>query len=192
MRVVLQQSIQELRRLWRRETDARRGRRLHAVLLAAEGRTAGDIAPLVGMSMRRVQGWVRRYNEEGVAGLARRGGCGRKPLLNPEEIARLKARLEAPPLPEDGVCALRAKDVQRILETEFGKVRQLGAVYYLLHQLGYESLVPRPRHRRSDPAAQEAFKKTSPRRWPRSKPNIPTAGSSSISRTKRGSVSKER
>jgi transposase len=67
MRVVLQQSIQELRRLWQRETDARRGRRLHAVLLAAEGRTAGDIAPLVGMSMRRVQGRVRRYNEEGVA-----------------------------------------------------------------------------------------------------------------------------
>jgi transposase len=192
MRVVLHEPIQELRRRWRQERDARRGRRLQAVVLAAEGRAAGDIAPLVGMSMRRVQGWVRRYNEEGVEGLARRSGGGRQPLLNPEEIERLRTRLEAPPQPQDGVCTLRAKDVQRILATEFGKVRKLGAVYYLLHQLGYESLAPRPRHCRSDPAAQEAFKKTSRTSWPRSMPSIPTGGSKSISRMKRGSVNRER
>jgi transposase len=56
---------------------------------------------------------------------------------------------------------LRGKDVQRILASEFGKLRELGAVYKLLHQLGYTSLAPRPQHRRADPAAQEAFKKSS-------------------------------
>ena len=56
---------------------------------------------------------------------------------------------------------MRGKDVQRILAKEFGKLRKIGAVYNLLHNLGYESLVPRPQHVHADPEAQEAFKKSS-------------------------------
>ena len=105
--------------------------------------------------------WVQRYNREGLAGLADRSGRGPKPLLNAEEAERLQARLDAGPRAEDGVCTLRGKDVQRILASEFGKLRKIGAVYHLLHELGYESLAPRPQHRHADPLAQEAFKKSS-------------------------------
>jgi hypothetical protein len=104
----------------------------------------------------------------------------------------LKQRLDAGPLPDDGVCTLRGQDVQRILEREYGQLRSLNAVYGLLHRIGYSSLVPRPQHPKADPAAQEAFKKNSANGSRRSKRNIPAAGCKSSTKTKRGSASKGR
>jgi len=47
--------------------------------------------------------------------------------------------------------------VRRILREEFGLGRSLSATYHPLHRLGYASLVPRPKHRKTDPARQERF-----------------------------------
>jgi transposase len=161
MHVDLKEPVEELRRRYRREKSAPQARRLRIIILAAQQQTAEDISHQVDLSPRQVQSWVRRYNREGLAGLADRPGRGPKPALTSEEAERLRTRLDAGPGPEDGVCTLRGKDVQRILAEEFGKLRKLGAVYKLLHRLGYASLAPRPQHRRADPAAQEAFKKSS-------------------------------
>ncbi|MBM4076169.1 MAG: winged helix-turn-helix domain-containing protein [Planctomycetes bacterium] len=54
--------------------------------------------------------------------------------------------------------AKRLRDVQWILEREFGQVRCLSAVYGLLHRRGYSLLSPRPQHPQADLAAQEEFK----------------------------------
>jgi transposase len=79
-------------------------------------------------------------------------------------------------VPADGVCTLRAADVRRILEREFGVLYSLKGVYKLLHRLGYSSLAPRPRHRLADPAAREAFKKTPPKPSTGSARLTPTSG----------------
>ncbi|PHY03585.1 MAG: hypothetical protein CK530_00465 [Planctomycetaceae bacterium] len=150
------------------------------------------IATCTGFSRRVVQAWVARYNGEGLAGLETKAGLGRKPPLTPEEADQLQQRLDAGPLPDDGVCTLRGKDVQRILESEFGQLRSLNAVYGLLHRLGYSSLVPRPQHPQTDPAAQEEFKKNFASASRRSRRTIPTAGCKSFTKTKRGSASKVR
>jgi transposase len=78
--------------------------------------------------------------------------------LSPEHYPRLRQRLEAPPRPEDGVCTLRAADVRRIIEQEFGVRMGRQAVYDLLHRLGLSDLMPRPQHEDSDPEVQEFFK----------------------------------
>jgi transposase len=161
MVVELKESVEELRRLYRSEKSAKQARRLRIIILAAQQQTAAAISHQVDLSPRQIQSWVRRYNREGLAGLADRPGRGPKASLTPEEAQRLRSRLDRGPGPADGVCTLRGKDVQRILAEEFGKLRKLGAVYKLLHHLGYASLAPRPQHHRADPAAQEAFKKSS-------------------------------
>jgi transposase len=150
--------LTELVRLERIEKDAAQSKRLRMVILALGGWTAPAIAMSVGMSRRICQGWVYRYNELGLEGLSDRRGQASKPVLTPEQEVQVCKRLEAGPTPEDQVCSLRGVDVQRILATEFGVLRSLAAVYHLLHQLGYSYLSPRPRHRRSNPAAQEQFK----------------------------------
>lgn len=87
------------------------------------------------------------------------GGSGQlKRLARKERDAELRARLEAGPRESDGVCTLRGRDVQRILDEEFGVKYSLQAVYDTLHRLGYSCLVPRPRHEKQDPEPQAKFK----------------------------------
>jgi transposase len=185
-------SEQELQKLVDREKRADLACRYRIVLLAKQGFNAPEIATLTGLSRRSVQFWVARYNREGPDGLMNKTGRGRKPALTPEQETKLCERLDAVPKPGDGVCTLRGKDVQRILETEFGHVRSVNAVYALLHKLGYSSLVPRPINPQADLAAQEDFKKSSPKNSPKSKQNTPINASKSSLRTKRDLASKAR
>jgi transposase len=154
--------LEELKRLERVEKNADRARRLRIVILAAEGWTAPAVAMAVGLSRRICQRWVARYNTAGLIGLDDRRGQEPGPPLSIEQEAALRTRIEVGPLAEDSVCSLRGKDFQRILAEEFGLLRSLSGVYYLLHQLGYSYLRPRPRHRQADPEVIEQFK----REWP--------------------------
>ena len=192
MNVVSHHSEQRLQRLADREPRADLVKRLRTVLMARQGFKAPEVAICTGFSSRSVQEWVAGYNREGLFGLEAKEGRGRRPPLTPEEAEQLKQRLDAGPLPDDGVCTLRSKDVQRILPHEFGQLRSQNAVYGLLHRLGYSSLVPRPQHPQADPAAQEEFKKSLSSGWTKSKRNIPTAGCKSSAKTKHGSDSKGR
>ena len=136
--------------------------RLRAVLWAMRGETAPQVADRVGLSRRQVQHWVARFNADGISGLRDRPGRGRKLPLNAQQIERLRERLDAPPREEDEICSFRGEDIRCIIETELGVKRSLGATYYLLHQIGYSWLVPRPRHPQADPQKQAAFKKDAP------------------------------
>lgn len=155
-------TAEQLRALADAEPQKRRFLRIRSVILASEGRTAPEIADVLGYSRRAVQGWVERYNKEGEAGFDDRPKPGRPSFLKPEDVDRLKRRLDAGATPEDGTCTLRGSEIRKILEAEFGVAYSLQAVYALLHRLGYSCLEPRPRHREADPAAAEAFKKKSP------------------------------
>jgi transposase len=99
-------------------------------LEASPGRPAGQagmdrIPHRHERSLRAVKNRVARYNRGGVEALRERPRGGRPRSLSPEHYPRLRQRLEPPPRPEDGVCAIRAADVRRILEQEFG-VRLMG------------------------------------------------------------------
>lgn len=133
---------------------------------------------------------MRRYNNEGLAGLETRSGQGREPILSEAERQLVAQRVETGPQ-EGDVCSLRGVDFQKFVESQFGKLLSLTTVYRLLHELGYEWLVPRPKHRKNDPDAMAAFKKKSPKSWRDCKPSIPIGGSSSSFRMSAASVSKE-
>jgi transposase len=132
--------------------------RYQAVALAQAGHTAEGVAEALGCSRRAVQQWVARYNGGGPDALRERPHTGRPPRLPAEQVERLKRRLDEPPRPEDGVCALRGADIRRILEQEFGVALSLRGVYLLLDRVGYSSLVPRPQHKDSDEEVQALFK----------------------------------
>jgi len=157
-------TVEELERLGRRQATPQLYRRFRGIILAARGLSASKIAEALGCTQRAVQKWARRYNDGGPEALADRPGRGGKPRLDPAEHDRLRARIDAGPTAEDGVCAFHAPDIRRILAAEFGVELGQQAVYDLLHRLGLSSLIPRPIHRKADPEAQEAFKRGLPRR----------------------------
>jgi transposase len=133
-------------------------KRVQAVILAKQGWTASHVAQSLGCSLRAVKNWVAQYNRGGIEALREHPRPGRPRSLAAEHYPRLKQRLDAPPRPEDGVCTLRAADVRRILEREFGVLMGRQAVYDLLHRLGYSDLMPRPHHEEANPEVQEFFK----------------------------------
>ena len=185
-------TAEELERLAARQTTPRLWRRYRGILLAAGGMSAAKIAAALGCTPRAVQKWTRRYNEGGPDALADRPGRGGKPRLDPTAHDRLRARIEAGPIPEDGVCAFHNPDIRRILAAEFGVTLGAQAVYDLLHRLDLSSLMPRPIHRKADPEAQEAFKKGLPSESGRSPRPTPRRGSRSGSPTRPGLGSRGR
>jgi len=60
------------------------------------------------------------------------------------------------------VCTYCGPQVHEHITSCLGVKLSLSAAYEALHRLGYEPLRPRPIHRKSDPKAQEEFKKTAP------------------------------
>ena len=61
----------------RRSHEARYDHRLHAVLLVAQGLSCRKVAQLLGDSPRAVAYWARRFENEGLAGLAEAERPGR-------------------------------------------------------------------------------------------------------------------
>lgn len=157
MHVQGHRTLEQLQDLARAIPQKRIWRRFQAVILALQGRTNADIALALGCSQRAVRDWVARYNRQGPDALREQTHPGRPARFRPEDWPLLQQRLDAPPRPEDGCCAFRGVDVQRILEQEFGVTLSLQAVYDLLHRFCYSSLMPRPQHEESNPGVQAAF-----------------------------------
>jgi putative transposase len=151
-------SLDELQRLAKSITGKRVWLRYQAIILALQGRSATEVAQALGCSVRAVQTWVARYNQGGPQALAERPHTGRPPRLAGPELLRFQERLEAGPTPEDGIGTFYGRDLQRILEHEFGVLMSLQAVYDLLHRLGFSSLRPRPQHQDADEELQAIFR----------------------------------
>jgi transposase len=164
MRVLPHNPIDDLRRLERHKSHRPIAMRLRIVVLACQGKTAGQIAAATGTSRRPVQEWVRRYNAQGVEGLWDRPRSGQPTKLPRQQEQAFKKRLLNGPIQGDdsGLCTLRGKDAQRILANEFGVNYSLGGAIDLLHRLGLSCLKPRPRHRKNDPEAMRQWVQDAP------------------------------
>ena len=151
-----------LARLIAKESDAIQRDRLRSVLFALQGRETLEIAGTVGRSRAFVQRWAYAYRDGGIEAVRGRTAPGRIRRLTPEQEARLVERVKAGATPRDGVASLRGRQIQGILDREFGKAFSLTGIYKLLKRHGVVCLDPRPRHPRQDPAAAKAFKRRAP------------------------------
>jgi transposase len=181
-----------LARLIRQTTDAKQRDRYRAIQLAVAGEPTAAIVRTLGRSRGFVQRWCYVYRDHGLGAVKPQSPPGRPTRLPPDQHATLRQRVLDGPTDADGVCTLRGRDVQRILEAEFGVRYQLQGVYDLLHRLGLSVLVPRPRHRKSDPEAQQCWVEDAPFLSSVYASNTPTGRSPSGSRTKHASVSRAR
>jgi transposase len=90
-----QQAVDELLRS--RTAPVRLVERACIVRAAAEGRSAPAIAAALGCSRPTVYAWIRRFNEQGLAGLEERRRAGRPPTYTAEQRAEVvAAALTAP------------------------------------------------------------------------------------------------
>lgn len=142
-----------------KESEAIQRDRLRSVLFASMGRETLEITGTVGRSRAFVQRWAYAYRDSGIEEVRGRTAPGRMRRLTPQQEPRLVERLKAGATPQDGVASLRGRQIQGILDREFGKAFSRNGIYKLLKRHGFVCLVPRPRPRRQDPAGAKAFKR---------------------------------
>ena len=173
---------QRLRELIADEIKAKQRDRYRVVLLAGEGLgeqrelDREQIAATAGRSRQFVDTWVGRYRRGGVDALRAKRQPGATPKLTAEQQQQLCAMLDAGPTPEEGLAAYNGPILREKIQERFNKTYSLQGVYKLLHRLGYNDLMPRPKHPDTDPAVLEAFKKRNfPTSWLRSELPTPTS-----------------
>ena len=155
-------TARELRAAAAKSKDARACRRILAIGLVLDGVDRKLAAESCGMDRQTLRDWVHRYNAEGLPGLLNRRVSGPSCLLSPAQKEDLAQWVRNGPNPTtDGVVRWRRVDLKRKIEERFGVVMHERTVGKQLARLGFRRLSVRPQHPKSDPEAQDTFKKTS-------------------------------
>jgi len=158
MQIALQQEIV-------RSEEARYDNKLHGVLLACRGMTCDEIASVLGRGVRTVQYWIKRFNENGFAGLQERDGRGRPGTLAEKEITRIGKDIRKSPRDFGyGQSMWDGKMLSHHIQGKYEKSVGVRQCQRLFHNLGFRLRKPRPSIAQADPVAQEIFKKTSEKR----------------------------
>jgi|SRR5882724_1089998 len=141
-------------RLKAKDLEGWQRQRLQAVQLGlARTLSLPQIAEEAGISPRSVGVWFAAFRQGGVEGLLARKpkGSGPASWLDEQSAAQFKAEL-------DKGRWRRAHDARRWLENKLGRKLTLMVTYKYLGKCAARLKVPRPTHRKKDPARVEAFR----------------------------------
>jgi transposase len=144
----------------RRSEESRYDHRLHGLLLVAQGMTCPEVARLLGDSSRSVQYWLKRFEQDGLAGLSEQERSGRPASLNERQLAVIGRALRQAPVAHGLSGNLwDGKTLSAFIEERYGislGVRQCQRVF---RQLGFRLRKPRPAIALADAELQKRHKK---------------------------------
>ena len=156
--------------LARTSEDARQVRRLLALAAIYDGASRTEAARIGAVTLQIVHDWVVKFNMHGPDGLIDRKAPGQPPRLNSTHREALAAIIENGPIPAvHGVVRWRIVDLCQWVWDEFQVSIAKQTLSRELRAMGYRKLSARPRHHAQAEGAIEAFKKTSPPSWMRSR-----------------------
>lgn len=144
----------------RRSYEARYDHRLHAILMVAQDLSCRQVAQLLGDSPRTVAYWVKRFEAEGLSGLADADRPGRPSKLNEEQVQSIERALRSDPS-EYGLTGnlWDGKILSHFIDQQFGIQLGVRQCQRLFRRLGFRFRKPRPLIAKADPQAQQDFKK---------------------------------
>jgi transposase len=149
-----------LRKEIRRSDEARYDHRLHAVLLAVDGRSSYDIAELLGDAPRSVYNWISHFQEEGLEGLREETRPGRPRCLTDKQTKALaKDLVRCPADLGYGQPIWDGPLLSHHMEKTFGVSLGVRQCQRIFHDLGMRLLRPRTYPKGADPDKQAEFKK---------------------------------
>lgn len=145
----------------RRSDEARYDHRLHAVLAIAHGMKCREVSAFLGDSSRTIQSWMKRFQEEGLAGLADADRPGRPRRLTAAQMEMIGGALRRSP-DDSGMSGgvWDGKMLSAYISREFRMDIGVRQCQRLFRQLEFRLRKPRPSLARADQKAQEVYKKT--------------------------------
>ena len=144
----------------RRSYEARYDHRLHAILMVAQGMSCRQVAQLLGDSPRSVAYWVKRFEIEGLSGLADADRPGRPSKLDQGQIQVIETALRSHPS-QYGLAGniWDGKLLSHFIDQQFGIKLGVRQCQRLFRQLGFRFRKPRPFIAKADMQMQQSFKK---------------------------------
>src|SRR6266702_3836716 len=155
-------TAEALHERYRQASDAVGRTHWQMLWLLKEGKSAKEVAALLGYSARWVREIVRRWNERGAAGISdhRLEMAGAKPLLGNQLRAELALRLQQPPA-ERGLWT--GPKVAAWMQERLGRAVAPQRGWDYLRLVGYSARVPRPQHAKPIASSKRPLKKRSSR-----------------------------
>jgi len=153
--------LDRLRKEAERDGAYRVAKRLHAVLLNADGQSSGRIAEILKAPRSKVSEWLANYQEHGDEGLLEGQRSGRPARLSQAQRIALDDIIESGPVAyglDSGVWT--SPMIARIIEEEFDVVFHPGHVRKLLTAMGFSVQRPRRVLARADAAKQARWRRS--------------------------------
>ena len=144
----------------RRSYEARYDHRLHAILMVAQSMSCRQVAQLLGDSPRTVAYWAKRFEAEGLSGLADADRPGRPSKLDQVQIQVIETALRSHPS-QYGLAGnlWDGKLLSHFIDQQFGIQLGVRQCQRLFRQLGFRFRKPRPLIAKADAQMQQEFKK---------------------------------
>lgn len=150
--------LADLRKTAEREGAYRVAKRLHAVLLNADGRTSGEVSRILEAPRSAVSDWLRNFEAHGVEGILEGHRCGRPAGLTEQQRVALADIVDSGPVAyglDTGVWT--SPKVAWVIQEEFGLSYDPRHVRRLLHQIGFSVQRPHRVLARASPEARDRW-----------------------------------
>jgi transposase len=156
--------LEELNAAARKAAKGRVATRILMIRDIQSGKSRTEVREQYAVSKGNLNGWIIRYNAEGLKGLEDRPRAGAPCKLSEDQRNALRTRLlKQPDVEKDGVVRWRVRDVQNVLQKEFeATYSSEQGVSRLMKSLGLARLTTRPAHPQKKAEEAEDFKKNSP------------------------------
>ena len=157
-------SPQDLRQASFSARTRRERQRMQAIANAMEGMLRAEAARFADMSDQALKDAVKRYNAEGLPGLADRPHTGRPRKLDTVRREQLHdIALAGPDIEKDHLSAYTREDLAGIVKAKWNVSYDPTSIGRLLREMGLSRQKTRPSHPKKNPEAGEAFLKNAGR-----------------------------
>jgi len=146
--------IKYLEKLMKNEKNLKIKDRIRAIFLLKKNYKQYEVAEILGVTERTLFNWKIRYEQHGYDGLLDKPIPGRNTFLDDEDMTKLKDLLKKRPY-------WTAKEIQSLINEEFGRLFVLRQVHRILRKLGMHCGKPYVEDYRRPTDAEEILKKTS-------------------------------
>ncbi len=146
----------DFKELAKQEDDAKVRMKLFALNLVQKGKKVAEVASLLEAERCTINDWINRFNNCGIEKLRTQGERGRKNPIDGIEGQFKDAvkKLQKERMGGRIIC----KDIQRMLEEDFGISRSTDVIYGYLKKVNLVWISSRSRNPKSNKKEQENFK----------------------------------
>lgn len=140
--------------------EYRVAKRIHAVVLNAEGYMSGSIAKLLKSPRSRVSEWLKLYDHFGFDALLEGHRSGRPALMSEKQKSILCDIIESGPVAYGFLTGVWTSSIiKQVIENEFNITYHVGHVRNLLYQLNFSLQRPKRVLANADPIKQNKWRR---------------------------------